>query len=121
MRTCLYRPGGIRQQFKAAQPMVESMMLSLKQEAALQGPLSSEVLDQGGHGLPGGAGAAVGFYPSQHSVLMSWLIHPQGTRSAPGLAQGLRASCSPPLRRSNRYAPSLGSSQAPAEHHRLSE
>ena len=47
MRMCLSRPGGIRQQFKAAQPMVESMMLSLKQEPALQGPLSSEVLDQG--------------------------------------------------------------------------
>lgn len=40
-------PGGIRQQFKAAQPMVESLLRSLKQDQALQGSLSSSILDQG--------------------------------------------------------------------------
>jgi hypothetical protein len=40
-------PGGIRQQFKAAQPMVESLLRSLKQDESLQGSLSSSILDQG--------------------------------------------------------------------------
>ena len=48
LHACTCRPGGIRQQFKAASPMVSSLLLSLKsQESQLQGPLSSEVLDQG--------------------------------------------------------------------------
>lgn len=41
------RPGGIRQQFKAASPMVEKILLRLKQESSLQGSLRSEILDQG--------------------------------------------------------------------------
>ncbi len=41
------RPGGIRQQFKAASPMVEGLLKGLKKEDGLQGPLSSRVLDQG--------------------------------------------------------------------------
>ena len=41
------RPGGIRQQFKAASPMVEGLLKGLKKEDGLQGPLSSKVLDQG--------------------------------------------------------------------------
>ncbi|CAL5219287.1 g1091 [Coccomyxa viridis] len=40
-------PGGIRQQFKAASPMVEGLLKGLKKEDQLQGPLSSKVLDQG--------------------------------------------------------------------------
>ncbi|EIE25438.1 hypothetical protein COCSUDRAFT_13233, partial [Coccomyxa subellipsoidea C-169] len=40
-------PGGIRQQFKAGQPMVESLLRSLKKDEALQGPLSARILDQG--------------------------------------------------------------------------
>lgn len=40
-------PGGIRQQFKAAQPMVESLLRSLKKDEALQGPLSARIVDQG--------------------------------------------------------------------------
>ncbi len=45
--SCAARPGGIRQQFKAGQPMVESLLRSLKKDEALQGPLSARILDQG--------------------------------------------------------------------------
>ncbi|KAG2492415.1 hypothetical protein HYH03_009358 [Edaphochlamys debaryana] len=40
-------PGGIRQQFKAAQPMVESILRSVKQIEGLQGPLAANIWDQG--------------------------------------------------------------------------
>ena len=40
------RPGGVRQQAKAAYPMVESMLRELKQRPELQGPLQGEVIDQ---------------------------------------------------------------------------
>ncbi|GFR50904.1 hypothetical protein Agub_g13201 [Astrephomene gubernaculifera] len=40
-------PGGIRQQFKAAQPMVESILRTVKQTEGLQGPLAANVWDQG--------------------------------------------------------------------------
>ena len=40
------RPGGVRQQAKAAIPMVESMLRELKQRPELQGPLQGEVIDQ---------------------------------------------------------------------------
>lgn len=41
------RPGGIRQQFKAAQPMVESILRTVKQVEGLQGPLAANIWDQG--------------------------------------------------------------------------
>ncbi|GIL56101.1 hypothetical protein Vafri_11532 [Volvox africanus] len=40
-------PGGIRQQFKAAQPMVESILRTVKQIKGLQGPLAANIWDQG--------------------------------------------------------------------------
>ncbi|KAK9825457.1 hypothetical protein WJX81_003422 [Elliptochloris bilobata] len=40
-------PGGVRQQAKAAMPMVESLLRELKQAPDLQGPLRGEVIDQG--------------------------------------------------------------------------
>ncbi|KAG2447762.1 hypothetical protein HYH02_007220 [Chlamydomonas schloesseri] len=40
-------PGGIRQQFKAAQPMVESILRTVKQVEGLQGPLAANIWDQG--------------------------------------------------------------------------
>ncbi|KXZ44909.1 hypothetical protein GPECTOR_61g862 [Gonium pectorale] len=40
-------PGGIRQQFKAAQPMVESILRTVKQTEGLQGPLAANIWDQG--------------------------------------------------------------------------
>lgn len=41
------RPGGIRQQFKAAQPMIEQLLQSLRQLEGLSGGLKGEILDQG--------------------------------------------------------------------------
>ncbi len=41
------RPGGIRQQFKAASPMVEELLRGLKQLPGLDGPLSARVIDDG--------------------------------------------------------------------------
>ena len=38
-------PGGIRQQFKAAQPMVEDMLIQLKKTEGLQGPLRAAIID----------------------------------------------------------------------------
>ena len=40
-------PGGIRQQFRVTQPVVESILRTLKQADGLQGPLSAEIWDQG--------------------------------------------------------------------------
>lgn len=40
-------PGGVRQQFKAVLPMVESMLAGLKSVPGLEGPLSGEIWDQG--------------------------------------------------------------------------
>lgn len=40
-------PGGIRQQFKAAMPMVESLLRSLKVLPGLEGPLQASVIDRG--------------------------------------------------------------------------
>lgn len=40
-------PGGIRQQFKAAAPMVEALLKTLKQTEELSGPLKAEIWDQG--------------------------------------------------------------------------
>lgn len=37
------RPGGIRQEFKAAQPMMEDLLRRLKQEDELQGSLSADI------------------------------------------------------------------------------
>lgn len=39
--------GGVRQQAKAAMPMVESLLRDLKKAPELQGPLAGEILDQG--------------------------------------------------------------------------
>lgn len=39
--------GGIRQQFKAAQPLVEKILRSLKVREGLNGPLGAEIWDQG--------------------------------------------------------------------------
>ena len=41
------RPGGIRQQFKAALPLVEGVLKGLRQASGLQGGLNSEIWDQG--------------------------------------------------------------------------
>ena len=38
-------PGGIRQQFKAAQPMVEDILVQLKNLPGLEGPLSAKIID----------------------------------------------------------------------------
>ena len=38
-------PGGIRQQFKAAQPMVEDVLVQLKALPELQGPLDARIVD----------------------------------------------------------------------------
>jgi hypothetical protein len=38
-------PGGIRQQFKAAQPMVEDILVQLKSIPELQGPLDARIVD----------------------------------------------------------------------------
>jgi len=38
-------PGGIRQQFKAAQPMVEGVLVQLKALPELQGPLDARIVD----------------------------------------------------------------------------
>ncbi|WIA29393.1 hypothetical protein OEZ86_011897 [Tetradesmus obliquus] len=40
-------PGGIRQQFKAAAPLVEGILKQLKQKEGLQGPLGVDIWDQG--------------------------------------------------------------------------
>lgn len=40
-------PGGIRQQFKAALPMVESILKAVKATTGLEGRLQAEILDQG--------------------------------------------------------------------------
>jgi hypothetical protein len=40
-------PGGIRQQFKAALPLVEQLLRSLKQLEGLKGPLKAEIWDDG--------------------------------------------------------------------------
>jgi hypothetical protein len=40
-------PGGIQQQFKAAQPMVEKLLLKLKMEPGLEGRLNPSFLDTG--------------------------------------------------------------------------
>lgn len=40
-------PGGIRQQFKAAQPMVEELLKELKKLPGLEGRLSSRIIDDG--------------------------------------------------------------------------
>ena len=40
-------PGGIRQQFKAAAPMVEALLKGLKAKEELSGPLQAEIWDQG--------------------------------------------------------------------------
>lgn len=40
-------PGGIRQQFRAAKPMVEGLLLRLKAHAGLQGRITGELLDEG--------------------------------------------------------------------------
>ena len=41
------RPGGIRQMFKAALPMVESINKSLRTALGFEGKLQVEILDQG--------------------------------------------------------------------------
>lgn len=41
------RPGGIRQQFRAAQPLVEGLLRRLKLLEGLQGPLDGQTWDQG--------------------------------------------------------------------------
>lgn len=38
-------PGGIRQQFKAAQPMVEDLLTQMKNLPGLEGPLSGKIID----------------------------------------------------------------------------
>ena len=43
----LCRPGGIRQQFKAALPLIEGVLKGLRQASGLQGGLNSEIWDQG--------------------------------------------------------------------------
>jgi hypothetical protein len=43
----VHRPGGIRQQFRVAQPLVESILRRVKQAEGLEGPLSAEIWDQG--------------------------------------------------------------------------
>mmetsp|Transcript_20767 Transcript_20767/g.36971 ORF Transcript_20767/g.36971 Transcript_20767/m.36971 type:complete len:337 (-) Transcript_20767:333-1343(-) len=40
-------PGGIRQQFKAASPMVEQILTGLKKEMGISGSISAKILDQG--------------------------------------------------------------------------
>lgn len=40
-------PGGIRQQFKAAAPLVEGILKQLKQKEGLTGPIDVEIWDQG--------------------------------------------------------------------------
>ncbi len=40
-------PGGIRQQFKAALPLVEDVLRALKAHEGLQGRLGAEIWDQG--------------------------------------------------------------------------
>eukprot|EP00877_Chromochloris_zofingiensis_P011974 jgi/Chrzof1/702/Cz01g25120.t1 len=40
-------PGGIRQQFKAALPLIEGLLKQLKKVEGLQGPLNAEIWDQG--------------------------------------------------------------------------
>lgn len=56
-------PGGIRQQFKAAQPMVEELLRELKKLPGLEGRLSARILDDGDAvaAWEGGALAAVLF------------------------------------------------------------
>ena len=41
------RPGGIRQQFKAAVPMIETMLKTLRADLEMGGKLNVKVLDQG--------------------------------------------------------------------------
>ena len=41
------RPGGIRQQFKAAMPMVETLLKKLKVQPGLEGRMNAEILDDG--------------------------------------------------------------------------
>lgn len=40
------RPGGIREEFKAGLPLVESILKAIKQEEGLQGPLTPSFLDE---------------------------------------------------------------------------
>lgn len=40
-------PGGIRQQFRVAKPMVEALLLRLKEHSGLEGRITAELLDEG--------------------------------------------------------------------------
>mmetsp|Transcript_13657 Transcript_13657/g.29301 ORF Transcript_13657/g.29301 Transcript_13657/m.29301 type:complete len:285 (+) Transcript_13657:15-869(+) len=62
-------PGGIRQQFKAAQPLVENILRAVKQLEGLQGPLGAEIWDQGDAvGAWKGAKLAAVLFPTADSI-----------------------------------------------------
>lgn len=62
-------PGGIRQQFKAAQPMVEELLRQLKQLRALEGPLAARILDDGDAVAAWeGAGLAAVLFPTAETL-----------------------------------------------------
>jgi hypothetical protein len=68
-------PGGIRQQFKAAMPMVESILRTVKQLEGLRGPLKSEIWDQGdGFACWKGSNIAAVLFPTAATITMSKVI-----------------------------------------------
>ena len=62
-------PGGIRQQFRVAQPLVESILRNIKTADGLQGPLSADVWDQGDAvGAWSGKSLAAVLFPTADSM-----------------------------------------------------
>lgn len=73
MRACVHA-GGIRQQFKAAQPLVEKILRALKAKEGLAGPLGAAIWDQGD---------AVGAWTGE---TMSCVLFPTGELRAVAIA-----------------------------------
>ncbi len=102
------RPGGIRQQFKAAQPMVESILRAVKQAEGLQGPLAANIWDQGDAvGAWTGKNLACVLFPTAATLdRVGVLVTAFGWREVvlmakhrgdqlPGCMCGLAATCGP--------------------------
>ena len=66
-------PGGIRQQWRVAQPIVESILRVIKTADGLQGPLSADIWDQGDAvGAWSGKSLAAVLFPTADSMDQVW-------------------------------------------------
>ena len=67
-------PGGIRQQWRVAQPLVESILRVIKTADGLQGPLSADIWDQGDAvGAWSGKSLAAVLFPTADSMDQVWM------------------------------------------------